>query len=65
MFREQFANALPGLEDMVRDGIVQLTADRLQVNVLGYPFLRNIAMLFDEYLARAQATGQACYSRAL
>lgn len=65
VFREHFANALPGLEDMVRDGLLTLEADRLQVTVPGYPFLRNLAMLFDEYLASAQASGQARYSRAI
>lgn len=65
VFREHFANALPGLEDMARDGLLTLEAGRLQVTVPGYPFLRNLAMLFDEYLASAQASGQARYSRAI
>jgi oxygen-independent coproporphyrinogen-3 oxidase len=64
-FREHFADALDGLEDMASDGILTLSPERLTVNACGYPFLRNIAMLFDAYLMAHQLTGQARYSRAL
>ncbi len=65
VFHEHFSNALLGLHEMQADGIVSLTPDKLVVNPCGFPFLRNIAMLFDEYLAAQQSSGQTRYSRAL
>jgi oxygen-independent coproporphyrinogen-3 oxidase len=49
-FKAHFADALAQLEEMTQDGLVHLTATRLQVTPLGRLFSRNIAMPFDAYL---------------
>ncbi len=45
-----FATALAELQPMQEDGLVELTASRIQVTETGRLFLRNIAMCFDAYL---------------
>jgi oxygen-independent coproporphyrinogen III oxidase len=41
-----------GLEDLEADGLVKCTRDQLEVTELGRAFLRNVAMVFDQYLKR-------------
>ena len=49
--------------EFVRDGLLEVSDARLQLTSLGKPFVRNIAALFDDYLA---ASGDAPrYSRAI
>jgi oxygen-independent coproporphyrinogen-3 oxidase len=64
-FLQYFAGSLPNLQEMAADGILTLTSERIEVNPAGYPFLRNIAMLFDAYLQKHLESGQASYSRAI
>lgn len=49
-FKAVFADAMAGLEDFRKDGLVELFDDRFEVGNLGRLFLRNIAMLFDNKL---------------
>ncbi len=51
-FREHFADALRDLEPMQADGLVSLREDGLRVRMAGRLLIRNIAMVFDEYLRR-------------
>lgn len=50
LFDEYFDSSLTELEDLVRDGLVKHTIDRIAVEGNGRMFLRNIAMCFDAYL---------------
>ena len=56
-FGQYFAEGLQGLEGMVSDGLVEVSARGLEVRGEGFLFLRNIAMCFDPYLSAIQ--GQA------
>jgi oxygen-independent coproporphyrinogen-3 oxidase len=51
-FDEHFAGEMTMLEDLERDGLVRLTADRIRVEPIGRIFIRNVAMVFDAYLRR-------------
>ncbi len=50
VFDEYFADAYPRLEELVRDGIVQITPDRITTSEMGILVIRNVAMAFDAYL---------------
>ena len=65
VFIEHFADAMEQLLLMQHDGILTLSPTSLQVTESGFPFLRNIAMLFDAYLAIHREANQARYSKAL
>lgn len=52
-FPRHFAEALTTLAPMADDGLVTLGTDSLKVTERGRWFLRNLAMPFDQYLARA------------
>ncbi len=54
-FYRTFAAAIEQFPEFVRDGLIQWDGRLLQVTMLGRIFLRNIAMLFDAYLAQEQA----------
>ncbi len=54
---EHFSAELQALEPMRRDGLVALEGGTLQVTELGKPYVRNICMVFDQYLP-AQAEGR-------
>ncbi|RLA65592.1 MAG: oxygen-independent coproporphyrinogen III oxidase [Epsilonproteobacteria bacterium] len=41
-----------GLEDLESDGLITYSKDNLEVTDLGHTFLRNVAMVFDQYLKR-------------
>lgn len=49
-FGTKFDTQIHALRAMEVDGLLQLSADEIQVMERGRPFLRNICMLFDEYL---------------
>ena len=55
-FDETFASAVAQLPDFVEDGMVELTPDEIRVTTLGRIFIRNVAMLFDEYLEKKAPT---------
>ncbi len=50
-FRQKFAAELAALAPMAEDGLLQLSGEAIQVTSSGRPFLRNICMPFDAYLA--------------
>ena len=58
-FNQLFAAQLETLRGMERDGLLTISADEILVHHRGRPFLRNICMPFDAYLAPqgAQAGG--------
>lgn len=62
-FDDYFADALGELPSFVDNGLVVLYDDRIEVTLLGFIFVRNIAMLFDRYLRRPQP--HATFSRTL
>jgi len=41
-----------GLEDLESDGLIKCEKDELEVTESGRAFLRNVAMVFDQYLKR-------------
>lgn len=60
-FNTYFAVELAALSELVSEGLIELDGHSLQVTVLGWYFVRGIAMHFDHYLPRV--TTQARYSR--
>jgi oxygen-independent coproporphyrinogen III oxidase len=59
---DYFRNALAHLAPMETDGLVTLSAQKIEVTSRGRLFLRNIAMLFDAYL---QSADSGRFSRAI
>ena len=47
---EAFADELKRLESFVQDGLVELSAAGIQVTETGRMMLRNVCMVFDQYL---------------
>ncbi len=60
-FKNTFASAFPKLEEMAKDGLVELNNSNFSVTDMGRLFLRNIAMLFDGRLA----SGTQKYSKTI
>jgi oxygen-independent coproporphyrinogen-3 oxidase len=59
-----FGPAIASLAGHAEDGLVTITEDALGITPRGQILLRNVAMAFDAYLARAGATGRR-FSRTL
>ncbi len=55
-FRGDFSNQWPSLETFQQEGIVSITGDSMGLTSLGRLFARNVAMTFDGYLDRGNAT---------
>jgi oxygen-independent coproporphyrinogen-3 oxidase len=53
-FHEHFAPELRNLEPMEEDGLLKMGGDSFSVTPSGRLLLRNIAMVFDEYLQQAE-----------
>jgi oxygen-independent coproporphyrinogen-3 oxidase len=49
-FGTKFDAQIHALRAMEADGLLQLSADEIQITERGRPFLRNVCMLFDAYL---------------
>ena len=49
-FARDFARELERLGEPERDGFVEITADAITVKPLGRLFIRNLCMIFDQYL---------------
>jgi oxygen-independent coproporphyrinogen-3 oxidase len=64
-FDETFASAMARLPEFVADGMVELTPDEIRVTTMGRMFIRNVAMLFDEYLEGKSADAPRIFSRTL
>jgi oxygen-independent coproporphyrinogen III oxidase len=50
-FREHFAAEMSRLQGMASDGLVTLSCGRVELTATGRFLMRNVAMVFDEYLA--------------
>jgi oxygen-independent coproporphyrinogen-3 oxidase len=57
-FNEKFAEEINQLEGFDRDGLVMMSADRIEVVGLGRIFIRNVAMAFDQYARQNKAAHQ-------
>ena len=53
-FDEYFANALPQLQAFDEDGLIEPPNGDIVVTEMGRLLIRNIAMIFDKYLAEKQ-----------
>ena len=62
-FRRRFAIELGELKQLAEDGLIEITEDRLQVTQLGRLMIRNIAMVFDEWLRRDREGNDAPRTR--
>jgi len=63
-FAGRYARELEALAGAVRDGLVERDADAsLRVTPLGRLFVRNLAMVFDAYLALQQRAGRPLFSK--
>ncbi|RNL58519.1 oxygen-independent coproporphyrinogen III oxidase [Zhongshania marina] len=49
-FWEKFADLLPTLREMQQDGLITISADGIVVSDVGRLMLRNVCMVFDQYL---------------
>ncbi|MBI1425064.1 MAG: oxygen-independent coproporphyrinogen III oxidase [Gammaproteobacteria bacterium] len=59
-FADYFANALPQLQTMAADGLLEIDNKRITVTGRGSLLIRNICMTFDKYL-----TGQQRFSKVI
>jgi oxygen-independent coproporphyrinogen-3 oxidase len=64
-FDQHFAPELRRLASLERDGMVRLDGDRITVAPLGRIFIRNVAMVFDEYLSRPSPARANAFSKTL
>jgi oxygen-independent coproporphyrinogen-3 oxidase len=62
-FWQHFAREAEALREMERDGLLELDKGVIRISEKGRPFLRNICMVFDQYLStRADAANAPRYS---
>jgi oxygen-independent coproporphyrinogen-3 oxidase len=54
-FDQHFAREIEELGGFERDALVRMSGDRIEVVGIGRIFIRNVAMVFDEYANRQQA----------
>lgn len=52
-FAEYFGQALVALQPMVKDGLVRLDSEQIEVRPAGRLLIRNICMVFDRYLGKS------------
>lgn len=64
-FDDHFATEIARLGELQRDGLVTLACGRIEVAPLGRIFIRNVAMVFDEYLSKPEAQQQRVFSKTL
>jgi oxygen-independent coproporphyrinogen-3 oxidase len=64
-FDRHFAPEIEELKALERDGLVRLDGDRIEVAGLGRIFIRNIAMVFDAYLRKAESQKRQVFSKTL
>ena len=65
VFVDYFAQIIPSLLEMQTDNLLVLSSDELLVTSKGYAFMRNICMLFDEYVIGHLQSRKVRYSRTL
>jgi oxygen-independent coproporphyrinogen-3 oxidase len=61
--RQHFADEIGRLEELVADGLVELSDRGLEVTERGRVFVRNVAMTFDAYLGEPGDEGGPRFSR--
>ena len=61
-FFEYFKDAIEDLDEFIKEGLVDLSKDRLKVNPTGTLLIRNIAMPFDAYMKK-YAGSQKSFSK--
>ncbi len=54
-FRRRFAAELGELDELAADGLIEIGDDSLQVTKVGRLLIRNIAMVFAEWLRRERS----------
>ena len=64
-FDATFPTAAVKLPGFVEDGMVELTEEEIRVTAMGRIFIRNVAMLFDEYLEKKAPEAPKIFSRTL
>ncbi len=62
-FDRYFREAIGQLQEFVADGLLRITADRIEVVGSGRLVIRNMAMAFDAYLKTDQQKDSPLYSR--
>lgn len=62
-FWEKFPSERQALLPFLRDGLVSVSSDALEVTPLGRIFVRNVGMVFDRYLQQADSAEQNRFSR--
>ncbi|MDF1700179.1 MAG: oxygen-independent coproporphyrinogen III oxidase [Planctomycetota bacterium] len=62
-FEAYFEDAREPLEALEKDGFLTRSADALAVTEFGAPFVRNVAMVFDAYLAKHETGEGQRFSR--
>ncbi len=60
-FKEYFSWGLNNLSEMIEDGLLEISFDKIKVNPIGKLLIRNIAMNFDGFIERNE--DKARYSR--
>jgi oxygen-independent coproporphyrinogen-3 oxidase len=65
VFDEHFARESGRLRELEQDGLVRVFADRVEVAALGRIFIRNVAMVFDEYLNPGEMRRPRLFSKTL
>ena len=58
-FWQHFAREVESLQDMARDGLLEIDDGAIRITEKGRPFLRNICMVFDQYLAASADAANA------
>jgi oxygen-independent coproporphyrinogen-3 oxidase len=64
-FDEHFAEEIARLRELEHDGLVRLSPRQIEVAPLGRIFIRNIAMVFDEYLKKPERSRTQTFSKTL
>ena len=62
-FRSELASLTEGDTSPAADGLITVTADRIEVRPVGRMFVRNICMVFDKYLASRTGGAKPVFSR--
>jgi len=64
-FEEKFASELQELRSFAADGLLEISSDVINLTETGRLFMRNIAMVFDQYLAKRRSEARPVFSQAV
>ena len=64
-FDKHFAPELARLCELESDGLVRIGRDRIEIVGIGRIFIRNVAMSFDAYLSKPEASKTRAFSKTL